>query len=322
MTEREFIREGIFRYPAGLVRVSDHPTEATEPFYSRIVAAVRALMGAQDITITIEGVENVPTEGGALLAYNHTGYYDFIFGGVAGYFRGRRLVRFMAKREIYDVPVVGWFMNRMRHIRVDRSAGRGALDEAVNRLRGGQLVGIFPEGTISRSFEMDRFKTGAARIANAADVPLIPVAMWGSQRIISKGVPRNLGRKHIPVWIRIGEPLSAAGDPIEVTDTLRHAVAELLDGVRADYAAEYGDFAGAPWMPASLGGSAPTLEEAAVITAEKKQARADKKAARAAARADRRADFALEKITEHGRALPARLHRAFARLGAFLRGLR
>ncbi|MCL0121608.1 lysophospholipid acyltransferase family protein [Corynebacterium pygosceleis] len=322
MTQREFIREGIFRYPADLERVPDHPTEATEPFYSRIVAAVRALMGAQDITITIEGVEHVPTDGGALLAYNHTGYYDFIFGGVAGYFRGRRLVRFMAKREIYDVPVVGWFMNRMRHIRVDRSAGRGALDEAVRRLRAGELVGIFPEGTISRSFEMDRFKTGAARIADAADVPLIPIAMWGSQRIISKGVPRNLGRKHIPVWIRIGEPLSATGDPTEVTERLRSAVADLLDGVRADYAAEYGSFEGAPWMPASLGGSAPTLEEAAVITAEKKRARADRKAARAAHRADRRADVALEKITGHGRALPARLRRALTGLADLIRGRR
>src|SRR5699024_1501645 len=134
----------------------------------------------QGIRLTVFGAENIPVDGPALLAINHTGYYDFIFGGIPAHLRGRRLVRFMAKKEIFDTPVIGRLMRSMKHLQVNRAAGAASREEAVERLRQGQLVGIFPEATISRAFELKDFKNGAARIAAEADAPLIPVVIWGS----------------------------------------------------------------------------------------------------------------------------------------------
>ena len=163
--------------------------ENREIFYNQIVIRLmKTMLRFQGIQMSVAGSENLPDTGGALLALNHTGYFDFIFGGTAANLHGRRLVRFMAKKEVFDVPVVGALMRKMKHIPVDRSAGAGtsALDAAVTSLRAGNLVGIFPEATISRSFEIKDIKTGAARIAKEAGVPLIPVVLWGSQRVWTK----------------------------------------------------------------------------------------------------------------------------------------
>lgn len=272
-------KQGICWVPKGLYKVPRHP-ESREWFYGRIVAKlVKGLLRAQAIELTVEGSEHVPAQGSALLAINHTGYYDFIFSGAAANLRGGRLTRFMAKKEIFDVPVVGTLVRMMKHIPVNRAAGAGALDEAIKHLQQGQLVGIFPEATISRSFEVKELKSGAVRIAQQADAPLIPVAVWGSQRVWTKGLKRDIGRSHIPVWIRIGEPVLLEGTVEEATQRLREAMIELLDGVRTEYEKAYGPFAGGEsWRPASMGGSAPTVEEAERIDAEQRRIRAEKKA--------------------------------------------
>lgn len=167
-------KQGICWVPKGLHKVPRHP-ESREWFYGRIVARlVKGLLRAQAIELTVEGSENVPAQGSALLAINHTGYYDFIFSGAAANLRGGRLTRFMAKKEIFDVPVVGTLVRMMKHIPVNRAAGAGALDEAIKHLQQGQLVGIFPEATISRSFEVKELKSGAVRIAQQADAPSSP----------------------------------------------------------------------------------------------------------------------------------------------------
>ncbi len=303
MSEQKFtVRGGMFRVPADLPRVPDHPTESRERFYNGvIIRALKALMRAQGLQITVFGAEHLPTTGGALLAMNHTGYYDFIFGEIPGHVRGKRLVRFMAKREIFSVPVIGTFMRWMDHVSVDRSAGSSSREEAVARLDRGQIVGIFPEATISRSFELKDLKTGAVRIAAEADAPLIPVVSWGSQRVWTKGMKKQLGRTHLPIHMRLGPPVDPSGDPEEATERLRTAMQELLDTTRTAYEDEHGPFpAGARWLPVSLGGSAPTPEEAATIDAEAttaRQAKKEKKAARTSAkiaeRMDRRADAAL-----------------------------
>lgn len=303
MSEQKFtVRGGMFRVPADLPSVPDHPTESRERFYNGvIIRALKAAMRAQGLQITVFGAEHLPTTGGALLAMNHTGYYDFIFGEIPGHVRGRRLVRFMAKREIFSVPVIGTFMRSMDHVSVDRSAGSPSREEAVNRLNKGQIVGIFPEATISRSFELKDFKTGAVRIAAEADAPLIPVVCWGSQRVWTKGMKKNLGRSNLPVHMRLGPPVDSSGDPEEATERLRTAMQELLDTTRAVYEEEHGPFPeGARWLPASLGGSAPTPEEAAAIDAEahtarqiKKERKAERKSRKIADRMDKRADAAL-----------------------------
>ncbi|MDR7330469.1 1-acyl-sn-glycerol-3-phosphate acyltransferase [Corynebacterium guangdongense] len=237
------IAGGQFRVPADLPEVDNHPVESGERFYNGFVIRVlKAVLRAQGIAVTVVGAEHLPATGGALLAMNHTGYYDFIFGEIPGHVRGRRLVRFMAKKEVFDTPVVGAIMKSMDHASVDRDKGASSVEEAIRRLRDGQIVGIFPEATISRSFELKEFKTGAARIAAGAGVPLIPMVTWGSQRIWTKGRKKHLGRSNVPVFIHVGAPVDTSGTPEEATARLKSVMSELLADARAAYDAEYGPF--------------------------------------------------------------------------------
>ncbi len=153
----------------------------------------------------MHGTEHVPREGGALLAFNHVSYIDFVLGGLAAQ-PSKRLVRFMAKREVFDHTVGGPVMRSMHHISVDRADGGASLEEALRYLQAGEVVGIFPEATISRSFEVKELKTGAARIAAQAGVPLVPVVLWGTQRMMTKDHPRDFSRGKT-IGIRVGEPM-------------------------------------------------------------------------------------------------------------------
>lgn len=248
--------------------------ESREVVYSSIINTARAFMRFQKLDITVEGAENYPTETGAMIVVNHTGYFDFVYSGVPAFLNGGRLVRFMAKQEIFDDKVAGPLMRGCKHIPVDRFNGAGALDEAIRRLRNGALVGIFPEATISRSFELKEFKSGAARIAKEAGVPLIPVTIFGSQRVWTKGQPKHLGRWPVPVWLRVGEAVMPSDDANETNDRLHAVMTEQLDQLKKDYEDRYGPFAGGePWLPKSMGGSAPTLEVADAEDVEEREAK-------------------------------------------------
>lgn len=148
----------------------------------------------------------------------------------------------------------------------------------------GFLLGVYPEATISRSFELKEFKTGAVRMAAEAGVPIVPCIVWGSQRQWSKGTQRRMGRRRIPVSVRFGTPLHAADasiDPVTETARLKSVMSDLLDAVRTDYPEHP---RGADWVPAAMGGSAPTLEQAHEIEVVEE---AEKAAARAAKRAEK-----------------------------------
>ena len=146
-----------------------------------------------------------------MLASNHVSYLDFIFAGF-GALPAKRLTRFMAKHEIFANKIAGPLMRGMHHIPVDRSAGQASYQQALSALRDGEIVGIFPEATISRSFTVKDIKSGANRMAHEAGVPLIPVALWGTQRLWTKGRPKNLTQRHVPVTILIGEPIEPSAD--------------------------------------------------------------------------------------------------------------
>src|SRR6478736_4343890 len=224
-----------------------------EVLYTAIIATAKLGMRALGQPIDITGLEHLPRTGPALLAVNHVGYVDFIYGGVAPERIGRR-VRFMAKRELFDHRVSGPIMRACRHIAVDRAEGEASLAEAMRHLEQGELVGIFPEATISRAMEIKDLKTGAVRIAHRAGVPLIPMVLWGTQRLLTKDHPRDLSRG-TAVSIRIGEPIRVTGDdPVAETDTLRLALQDLLAASITSYP-QHQD--GAWWLPASYGGSAP-----------------------------------------------------------------
>ncbi len=246
--------------------------------YRAVIALAKTGFRALGQDLSVQGHERLPRTGGALLAINHIGYADFVYAGVAAE-RIHRLVRFMAKREVFDHGVAGRLMRAMRHISVDRAEGEASLRVAEEYLRRGELVGIFPEATISRGFELKEFKTGAVRIAAAARVPLFPVVVWGTQRLVTKDHPRDLTRGR-PISIRVGEPLTVTGvDPVAETAQLKESMHALLDATIRSYPDQE---PGAWWLPASYGGSAPTLAEAARLDAEERAARAARKAARAA----------------------------------------
>ena len=179
----------------------------------------------------------------------------------------------MAKRELFDHTLVGPLMRSLHHIEVDRGAGEASFRTAVDFLRRGEAVGIFPEATISRSMELKEFKTGAVRIAAEAGVPLVPVIMWGTQRMMTKDHPQDFSRGKT-IAIRVGEPLHPTGaDPVAETAELRAAMTALLDRTIRDYPADEQP-PGSWWLPASYGGSAPTPEEALRLDAEERRRRA------------------------------------------------
>ncbi|WP_244930677.1 lysophospholipid acyltransferase family protein [Nocardioides sp. W7] len=245
--------------------------------YPPIILAAKTGFRLLGQRFTMTGTEHVPRSGGVLLAFNHVSYLDFIYGGLAANPSGR-LVRFMAKREIFDHRVGGPVMRSMHHIEVDRGEGVASYRSAVSLLGSGEAVGIFPEATISRSFELKEFKTGAVRIAAAAGVPVLPVILWGTQRVMTKDHPRDFSRGKT-IAIAVGEPLHPTGeDPGADTAELRTSMSRLLDETIAAYPA-HEQPPGSWWLPARLGGSAPTPDEAVRLDAEEKRRRAERRRA-------------------------------------------
>jgi 1-acyl-sn-glycerol-3-phosphate acyltransferase len=254
--------------------------------YPPIIVTAKLGFRALGLRFQMTGTEHIPRSGGALLAVNHISYVDFVLGGFAAQ-PSKRLVRFMAKRELFDHKYAGPLMRSLHHINVDRADGLGSYEEGLRYLEMGEVVGIFPEATISRSFEIKELKTGATRMAAEAGVPLIPVILWGTQRMMTKDHPKDFSRGKT-IAISVGEPLHPTGDdPVADTAELRSVMSAMLDRTIRDYPADEQP-PGSWWLPASHGGSAPTPEEAKVLDAEEKRRRAEKRRAKAAAKAGRK----------------------------------
>jgi 1-acyl-sn-glycerol-3-phosphate acyltransferase len=234
--------------------------------YPPVIGAARTMFRVLDNRIGIEGAEHIPRTGGAVIACNHVSYLDFIFCGL-GARPAKRLTRFMAKQEIFDNKIAGPLMRGMHHIPVDRAAGIASYRAALQKLKDGEVVGVFPEATISRSFTVKEIKSGAVRMAAAANVPVVPMALWGTQRLWTKGRPKDLTRRHVPISILIGEPMRPVkGDDWDVvTKELRDRMSALVDRAQAEYPVQPTSDEERWWLPAHLGGTAPTPEEAAEL---------------------------------------------------------
>jgi len=240
-----------------------------EPVFRTLEITAKALVAATGTKITYQHIERIPSTGGAVIAINHTSYVDWLPAALAVEARGRR-IRYMIKAEMQQVKVVNFLIKHTKTIPVDRRSGAGAYAEAVRLLRAGELVGLMPEATISRSFELKDFKTGAARMALEARVPTIPLIVWGAQRIWTKGQPRHLGRHKVPITVEVGSPLRARDDIAQTNAALREAMTTSLHRIQQRYPHPEGAY----WVPRRLGGSAPTPAEAARIEAEEAAARA------------------------------------------------
>jgi 1-acyl-sn-glycerol-3-phosphate acyltransferase len=248
-----------------------------EPVFRTLEITAKIAVAASGSRITYRGLENIPERGGAVVAINHTSYIDWLPAALAVYKRHRRL-RFMIKAEMTEVKVVNFLIRHTGTIPVDRGAGAGAYAVAVERLRAGELVGVYPEATISRSFELKEFKTGAVRMAHEADVPIIPLIVWGAQRRWTKDHPKKLGRVKIPISVAVGTPIRA-GETTEQTDA---AMRESMTALLHDAQQSYEHPAGAYWVPRRMGGTAPTMADAKALDeaelAERARKRAERKA--------------------------------------------
>jgi 1-acyl-sn-glycerol-3-phosphate acyltransferase len=209
----------------------------------------------------VRGVEHVPSDGGAVVVWNHHSHVDFLVTAVHLYRCLDRPICFLAMQELWSSRGWGWVPRFADAVPVDRHSDAGrerSLRMAVEAARAGHLVFVAPEATISRSFELLPFRAGAARIAQAAGVPLVPTVSWGSHRLVTTGHPFSLRRGlRIPVTVRYERPVTIGldDDPVAVTARVRAVMARRLDEVQRTY--PDGTPPGAWWVPARLGGEAP-----------------------------------------------------------------
>jgi 1-acyl-sn-glycerol-3-phosphate acyltransferase len=202
------------------------------------------LVGKFEVT----GQENIPASGAFVVAPNHFTNIDPVTIGYALYNTGRP-PHFLAKESLFRVPVFGWMLKRAGQVPVHRSGGRGAdpvkAAEAIAR-SGGSVV-VFPEGSLTRDPDLwpMRGKTGAARIALHADIPVIPAVHWGDQEILGT-YGKNISvfpRKRVQV--RFGKPVDLSefrGQPLTTavfsaaTAKIMAAITEMLEEVRGETA--------------------------------------------------------------------------------------
>jgi 1-acyl-sn-glycerol-3-phosphate acyltransferase len=257
--------------------------------YTIVAAGFR--LGWRALALDVRTIDhtNIPREGPVILASNHVGYLDFCFVALAPP-HPRRQVRFLARHDIWRRRIVGAAMDGMGQIPVDvHGDPTAALAMAEQRLREGEVIGVHPEGTISPSFVTREGRTGAVRLARATGAPIVPVAVWGSHRLLTKWRPVRL-RRGVAVTVHYGEPFHpTAGTSLEAaTADLMARIRTLLARAQAEYPQRPGPGPGEDWwIPAHLGGSAPTPAEAdARVAAQMAERRARRAAERAAAGLD------------------------------------
>jgi len=238
--------------------VSATAAPRTSLAYHLLARVAMAPISLQRWQLETEGLEHFPRTGGAVLALNHSSFVDFFTAARMPFLHLGRPVRMLAKASLFRSRVMGPAMRAAGHIPVDRGAGGSALDAAIEALQRGELVGVLPEQTVSPSFELLPFKSGAVRMAQQADVPIIPAVSWGSHRFWTIADGPHVSWR-LPVHIRYAPPLRPEGDPEAATLHLRAIMSDMLEDVQQRY--RDGSPAGARWVPARLGGSAPTVEE-------------------------------------------------------------
>ncbi len=181
------------------------------------------------------GVENIPRAGGAIVCANHRSYFDSVAISLL-IARAGRNARFLGKKEVFDAPVIGRLAAAIGGIRVDRGTGSDEpLGHAAAALRAGEIVGIMPEGTIPRGpafFEPElKGRWGAARLAQMSGVPVVPVGLWGTEKVWprSSRMPNFDVTNPPTITICVGEPIYLEGVDLDVdTRRIMTAISALL----------------------------------------------------------------------------------------------
>ena len=180
----------------------------------------REILRAAGTPVVAEGLDNVPRDQPVMFASNHSSMFDIwaLFATLPG------SVRFVAKRELFRIPLLGRAMLAVGHVPIDRSARKSAFaayDEAARRIRGGTSVVVFPEGTRSSTGELLPFKNAPFGLAIAAQVPIVPVYVHHTFEILPKGGRRLRPR---PIQLLVGSPIATAGLGLEDRERLRDEV--------------------------------------------------------------------------------------------------
>jgi len=183
----------------------------------------------------ISGTAFIPSSGPAILVANHRSYFDPIVLAMAAAKQGRS-IRFLGKKEVFDAPVIGTLARSIGTIRVDRGSGSSApLEEAARALDAGEVVALMPQGTIPRGpafFETElKGRPGVARLAKATGAPVVPVGLWGTERVWPRKskMPRLLTINPPNVSAKVGPPLvGLKGADAAVTKKVMAAITELL----------------------------------------------------------------------------------------------
>ena len=244
-----------------------------ERVYQTAIAAGKVLLRGLNLTVRSSGQEHVPSSGPVVLAANHVSFLDFVFIGQA-MLGHPRLVRFMCRHEIWDSPV-GWAMAAMRHIPVDRRAPAAAYLTARRLLADGEVVCVFPEGGISAAYVVRALMPGAAALARESGAPLVPVSVWGGQRLwpqkrtVDAPFPRPQISRGRQVDVRFGAAMHIAPDADVTAGTraLGHRLQQGLESLQVlpEHLPRSGEHA--PWYPAHLGGQALEREESFALDA-------------------------------------------------------
>lgn len=193
---------------------------------------------------TWSGMEHIPATGGAIFVANHMSHADPLVVAHFVYDAGR-WPQFLAKSSLFRIPLLGPFLSAVRQIPVHRGTTDAikALDSALAAVKDGESVIIYPEGTTTREPDLwpMRGKTGVARLWLATGVPVIPVVMWGPERIFDPRNGRINLRPRTPVTVVAGPPIDlsqwegatpGATTLTEITDTIMLHLRDMLAGIR------------------------------------------------------------------------------------------
>ncbi|MBX7442665.1 MULTISPECIES: 1-acyl-sn-glycerol-3-phosphate acyltransferase [unclassified Arthrobacter] len=254
---------------------------SNDRFYRSMVRAAEFLGWAFRVRVHSSGTEHLPPPGarqgasrvpipgsGAVFAITHFGYVDFAVAELLLWKHSGAQLRFLVHQGAADHWLAGPAISASGHIVVGYTDHSGAYDAAVAKLRAGEYLAVFPEAGVSRSFTVRECRTGAVRMAAEAGVPLIPVSIWGGHRVLTRGHGFSVRRGwRAPICVHVGAPTLFQPDvDVEAaTGTLRRSLQAGIDSCIAGFPLhpEPGDW----WMPAHLGGGAPTEAERQLLDA-------------------------------------------------------
>jgi len=193
-----------------------------------------------------KGAQNIPADGRVIVASNHMSYLDvLVFTHFL--FRNGRAPRYLGKVGVFRVPVIGKILLASGQIPVERETidAKNAVDHAKILLESGHMLGVYPEGTLTRDGQMWPMiaKTGCARLALETDTPVIPIAQWGSQLVVPNYTKRIKLFPRKTIVIRAGKPVDLSTwkgkheDPqalIEATAEIMREITVLLEDIRGE----------------------------------------------------------------------------------------